>query len=197
MYIIPRGVEYAIHGLEALTLTPFQRLRLAQDYAVHAWVAPAVHELLKSPSEFWTDDESDTLGPKSLVALAKAQKLIMRFRASLVAAPPLAPDPEVFDNPILNMLNDCTHHSTCREAWLTVWSRKIAPQIANPLRPLPFNGIVSLLIDTRHKGMNPDCKQNALAPLALTHKPKDYFTAYVDPIIDECISTIMYGCAVE
>ncbi|KAG2138191.1 hypothetical protein BD769DRAFT_1663768 [Suillus cothurnatus] len=133
LWMISNSIQFAIDGLEKLTLHPTRQLELARLYSIPQWIAPAIQEIMPLSLASTTDTEAAQMGFKVYTIIAWAKEVM-----------------------------DCSSHlhSQCKEAWSGFWWKKVARAILHPMNPLPLTQILQLVIKAPlPNGMNIACKQ--------------------------------------
>jgi hypothetical protein len=190
VFIVAPVRHYAIAALSSLHLDPVYRLHLSINYNVQRWMADTVHLLIDRPLSLFSTQDKEHLGLAAYSAIVETQVRLIEFRRALAVAPPRVPTPTDDGNIVPWLMNDCGRHEECVRVWREVWARVIAPRIINPRRPVPFNEMLIMVVEAGHNGMEPECKQNVLAPLALAGQPMDFFVATSTGYINSCIDFI-------
>jgi hypothetical protein len=151
--MISNSIQFAIDGLEKLTLHPTRRLELARLYSIPQWIAPAIREIMPLSLASTTDTEAAQMGFKVYTIIARAKEVMERERRALAAYPP-----SLLVSPSFSCSSRL--HSQCKEAWSGFWWKKVARAILHPMNPLPLTQILQLVIEAPlPNGMNIACKQ--------------------------------------
>ncbi len=91
MWYIQDGIKFARHWLEQLEIPATERIKLAKQYEIRDWVAPAVKELLKSPLNNLSNDDLNHINVRIYCIIAKAKEAMERQRKIIAAYPPSLP----------------------------------------------------------------------------------------------------------
>ncbi len=157
MWYIQDGIKFARHWLEQLEIPATERIKLAKQYEIRDWVAPALKELLKSPLNNLSNDDLNHINVRIYCIIAKAKEAMERQRKIIAAYPPSLPkDSHDFQTAW------CASHVTCGKVWTDTWWRVVARSILHPLDPLDLNKVVDFLKTVDHRGMSTNCKEDML-----------------------------------
>jgi len=157
MWDIQDGIKFARHGLERLEISATEKIKLAKQYEIRDWVAPAVQELLRLPLNGLTNDDLNHINLRVYSIIAKAKEASERQRKIIAAFPPGLPK----DSPDFQIAW-CPSHVTCSKVWADTWWRVVARSILHPLDPLDLNKVVDFLKTIDHRGMSIGCKEDML-----------------------------------
>jgi len=185
MWYIQDGIKFARHWLEQINIPATERIKLAKQYEIRDWVAPAVADLLKTPLNNLSNDEIDQINTCLYCIITKAKEAMERQHKIIAASPPsLAKDSHDFPTAW------CTSHSTCSKVWADTWWRVVARSILHPLAPLDLNNIVDFLENVDHRGMSIDCKADMIRWLK---RDGGHFNA-LQGIQDGAIRSVLLSC---
>ena len=155
MWEIQPGIEFASRELMTFDLHPAHTLSLARQYQLLDWIAQPVQNLLASPFEQYTNNNtSDRLDYDIYMIIATAKESIAMERKRLGNHPPFPPN---FDNEPF-----CDQHNTCKRVWTEKWFLTVVRRIHHPTTPLPLSMVPEVLAEIDHRGMNVECKHSIL-----------------------------------
>lgn len=88
MWYIHDGINFSQYGLEQLDIPATERIKLAQQYELYNWVAPAIQELLKLPLNSLSNDDLNHINLHVYSIIARAKEAMER-QCKIIAAFPL------------------------------------------------------------------------------------------------------------
>jgi hypothetical protein len=161
LYMIEKGIQYAVNGLDDLALGPSRKIQLAIEYSLTDFVYPAVVQLVDKPLRDFTEYEIEQLGSKVYHIITKAKEAIEK-EARLVAA-----FPPPFVATASPPTSECPNHQQCISIWKKVWWNVIARSILHPFRPTSISArsMNDLILATEFPGMMPNCKSTVIQHL--------------------------------
>lgn len=156
MWEIQPGIDFAAEQLllPQFNLHAAQRLYIARRYGLLHWISSPVRELLASPLDRYTQDDSENeLGFDLYVIIATAKESIATVRKRLGNHPPF---PQNFDDGPF-----CVHiqHETCKRVWAEKWFFQVVRRIHHPTNPIALSLVPQTLEEMEHRGMNSECKK--------------------------------------
>ncbi|KAF8804884.1 hypothetical protein BYT27DRAFT_7213576 [Phlegmacium glaucopus] len=108
MWYIHDGINFSQYGLKQLEIPATERIKLAQQYKIYDWVAPAIQELLKLPLNSLFNDDLNHINLRVYSIIARAKEAMERQRKIIAAFPPSLPkDSHDFQTAW------CPSHATC------------------------------------------------------------------------------------
>jgi hypothetical protein len=140
LWMISNSINFAIGGLENLTLQPTHRLELARLYSIPQWIAPAICKIILLSLVNITDTEAAQMGFKVYTIIARAKEVIEQEHRALAAYPPSLLIAPSFSCSVCS-------HSRCKEAWSGSWWKKVAHAILHPMNPLPLTQVLQLIVE--------------------------------------------------
>ncbi|KAF8054958.1 hypothetical protein FPV67DRAFT_1681221 [Lyophyllum atratum] len=153
LWEIQPGIDFAIHGIEKLNLSPSRMIKLGITFQISSWIRAAITTLIDTRLAVVNFSELVDIGLVASAAIAKAREMLEEDRKILVVVPPPMPA----TSPLM-----CASHNNCIRSWNEIWVRKISREIVHPFTPLPLERIVDRVEEVDYPHMRQACKESAI-----------------------------------
>jgi hypothetical protein len=147
--------EFAIREIEKKTIasqeTVIQLLNLARRYRVEEWIKRAFEKLMFRRISSFSVDETEEIGTRTMLCLAKTLDAIGEFKQYLARFPP----------PIMHC-NICIRPGPCRDAYTTQWWSCVGRALLDPSVPISAISVPSFVQEVIFSGMTDGCLRKTM-----------------------------------
>ena len=154
-YDMDLAKEFAIREIEKKTIasqeTVIQLLMLARRYRVQGWIGRAFEKLLFRRISSFSADETEAIGTRTMLCLAKTSDAIEEFKKYLARFPP----------PIVHH-DICVQRGSCSEAYAAQWWMYVGRALLDPSTPISVISVPSFVREVKFAGMTDGCLRRTM-----------------------------------
>ena len=180
LYNIAAAKEDATRGLanrvRYLGGCPIQAIELGRRFNIKEWFEHGFRELVTRNLLTYTVPDTERLGLRCMMGIAKTQCALQDFRKLLAFVPPP-----------LHHSRICLDHRRCSDAYDDQWWKYVGKQLFDPanVTATPCSDVPSILAHTNFVGMTMECwvKTRDAMDESPFHKE--------EKIIDDCIARLL------
>jgi hypothetical protein len=147
--------EFAIREIEKKTIasqeTVIQLLNLARRYRVEEWIKRAFEKLMFRRISSFSVDETEEIGTRTMLCLAKTLDAVGEFKQYLARIPP----------PIMHC-NICIRPGPCCDAYTTQWWSCVGRALLDPSVPISAISVPSFVQEVIFSGMTDGCLRKTM-----------------------------------
>lgn len=160
MYTMDPVREWAEYFLEKSELDPCERLQLARDFNIPAWIQGAFTTLVHQDPNDMTWAKAQALGARTYYILTKTREALLQERMNFCLYPPKF---------TATQSPECYNHGVCHSSWRTGWWNVVSKRylLCSP-HPPPLKDTMTFiksLSSDDMTGVHPDCFTEAVRRL--------------------------------
>jgi hypothetical protein len=154
-YDMEHAKDFAIRELEKRTTgsqeNVIQLLVLARCYRVEAWIKHAFEKLIYRRISSFSMEETEAIGTRTMLCLAKTLDAVEEFKKYLARFPP-----PIIHNTI------CIQRDLCNDAYTTQWWMRVGRALLDPSVPISALSVPSFVREVTFTGMTDGCLRKTM-----------------------------------
>jgi hypothetical protein len=154
-YDMEQAKDFAIRELEKRTTASqenvIQLLVLARCYRVEAWIKNAFEKLLYRRISSFSMEETEAIGTRTMLCLAKTLDAVEEFKKYLARFPP-----PIIHNTI------CIQRGLCKDAYATQLWMRVGRALLDPSVPISALSVPSFVREVTFTGMTDGCLRKTM-----------------------------------